>query len=255
MAKSLRAHCKRRARTLMRQTVGKRQEDKVLRKVTRRTAHALLAGGDKSEADVLALLSGVGGGSRHLVTLQPRKRRALPFHFNSNLRAVRVASGLEDDTDSEEEADGTERVNEKGEPARGEPVPTGAAAPTGGNAGFFMASGGGSGGGGGGAGSSGEGMGEEGEEEEELEGDLDEGEDVVEQSGRKMAADKPVGKRDMSDRFYEWAQKDLINPHVSGFYPSELPLGKKAAAKAARKAKSKVRGGGGRSTFIPVHKK
>jgi hypothetical protein len=251
MAKSLRAHCKRRARTLMRETVGRRQEDKVLRKVTRRTAHALLASGEASQAAVVALLGGVGGASRHLVTLAPAKRRALPFHFNPSLRASRLASGLEDDTDSEEEADGSGRVNEKGEPALGEPIPTGAATASAGNAGHFGAAAAGGGGGGGGGGMEGE---EAEEGEEELEGDLDDGEEVVEQSGRKMAAGRPAGKRDMSDRYYDAQMKDLVNPLVAGFYSSEVPKGRKAAAKAARAAKAAQRRGGRGSSFIPVHK-
>ena len=250
MAKSLRAHCKRRARTLMRETVGKRQEEKVLRKVTRRTARDLLASGAATEAAVRSLLGGVGGTSRHLVTLEPVKRRALPFHFNAGLRASRVASDQLDDTDSEEEADGTERVNEKGEPARGEPVPTGARTASQGNAGAFADGSGAGGGAGGGMG----GEEEEEEEEEDMEGDLDEGEEVVEQSGRKMAAGKPAGKRDMSDRYYAAAGMDLVNPAVAGFYSEEVPLGKKAAAKAKRMARSAVRNAH-RSSFIPVHKK
>ena len=253
MAKSLRAHCKRRARTLMRQTVGKRQEDKVLRKVTRRTAASMAAAGAESQAAIVALLGGVGGASRHLVTLEPRKRRALPFSFNHGLRAVRSAEGLEDDTDSEEEADGTARVNEKGEPALGEPIPTGAKTSRGKGVRQDVM------GRGAGAGEGAEGAAEEEEEQEEqeeedLEGDLDDGEHVVEQSGRKMAGDKPVGKREMSDRYYEWAQKDLVNPHVSGFYSEEIPKGKRALAKDQRKARSGVRSGA-RSSFIPMHKK
>ena len=241
MAKGLRAHCKRRARTLMRETVGKRQEDKVLRKVTRRTAQALLAAGEATQAAVMSMLGGVGGASRHLVTLAPQRRRALPFHFNPALRASRAAAGLEDDTDSEEEADGSARVNEKGVPALGEPVPTGAATASEGNAGHFGAAAGAGGGG------------EEAEAEAEAEEDEDlEGEEVVEQSGRKMAAGRPAGKRDMSDKYYEAQMMDLVNPSVAGFYSSEVPKGRKATAKAAKAAKAALRRGGRGSSFVPL---
>jgi hypothetical protein len=235
MAKSLRAHCKRRARTLMRETVGKRQEDKVLRKVTRRTAQALLAAGEATQAAVVSMLGGVGGASRHLVTLAPQRRRALPFHFNPALRAARAAAGLEDDTDSEEEADGSARVNEKGEPALGEPIPTGAATASEGNAGHFGAA-----------------AAREGDEEEEEDEELEGGAEVVEQSGRKMAAGRPAGKRDMSDKYYEAQMMDMVNPSVAGFYSSEVPKGRKATAKAAKAAKAALRRGGRGSSFVPL---
>ena len=221
----------------MRQTVGKRQEDKVLRKITRRTARGLLAE-NEAESTVLSMLGGVGGVSKHLVTLEPRKRRALPFSFNSTLRAVRQEAELEDDTDSEEEHDGTARLNEKGEVALGEPTPTGAV--TAGGRAIIREIGGREG----------------GEGEEDMEGEEGEEDDVevpvVEQSGRKKAADKPVGKREMSDSYYAWANKDLINPSVAGFYSSDVPAGKRAKARAARKEK---RGQAGKkSTFIPFVK-
>jgi hypothetical protein len=242
MAKGLRAHCKRRARTLMRETVGKRQEDKVLRKVTRRTAQALLAAGEATQAAVMSMLGGVGGASRHLVTLAPQRRRALPFHFNPALRASRAAAGLEDDTDSEEEADGSARVNEKGVPALGEPVPTGAATASEGNAGHFGAAAA--------AGCGEEEEEEDAEEDEDLEGEG--GAEVVEQSGRKMAAGRPAGKRDMSDKYYEAQMMDLVNPSVAGFYSSEVPKGRKATAKAAKAAKAALRRGGRGSSFVPL---
>ena len=97
--------------------------------------------------------------------------------------------------------------------------------------------------------------GKEAAEDEELEGDLDEGEDVVEQSGAKKAADKPVGKRDMSDRYYLAAAMDLANPHCAGFYGTELPAGKKRAQREARQKKSAVRNRLNRSSFIPEHRK
>jgi hypothetical protein len=216
----------------MRQTVGKRQEDKVLRKITRRTARDLLAE-NKEKSVVLSMLGGVGGVSKHLVTLEPRKRRALPFSFNSTLRAVRQEAELEDDTDSEEEYDGSARLNEKGEVALGEPTPTGAV--TAGGRAIIREIGG------------------RGGEEEDMEGEEGEEDEeevpVVEQSGRKKAGDKPVGKREMSDSYYAWANKDLINPSVAGFYSSDVPAGKRAKARAARKEK---RGQTGKkSTFIP----
>ncbi len=203
-----------------------------MRKITRRTARDLLAE-NKEKSVVLSMLGGVGGVSKHLVTLEPRKRRALPFSFNSTLRAVRQEAELEDDTDSEEEYDGSARLNEKGEVALGEPTPTGAV--TAGGRAIIREIGG------------------RGGEEEDMEGEEGEEDEeevpVVEQSGRKKAGDKPVGKREMSDSYYAWANKDLINPSVAGFYSSDVPAGKRAKARAARKEK---RGQTGKkSTFIP----
>jgi len=186
-----------------------------------------MLGEKKAESTVREILGGVGGASNHLVTIEPHKRRNLPFTFNSTLRASRQAAGLEDDTDSEEEFDGTARLNEKGEPAFGEPIPTGSA--TAGGRAVITEIGG------------------------DSMKDEDGAEEVVQQSGRKMAGDKPVGKREMSDLVYKWAKIDIINPNISGFYSSDVPAGKRAKARAVRAQKRGV--ALKRSTFIPMVKK
>jgi hypothetical protein len=241
MAKSLRSTTRKRNRAAMRATVGARDEAKVLRKVVRKTVTRVLAaggggsgGGGESEASLRALLGGVGGASAHLVTAAPTQRRKLPFTFNPALRERRLAEGLEDDTDDEALDAGA--VNEKGEPLRGEPVPTGAAS-------VLAAAAHGGGGGGGGGGTGDEGMAAEraaaGAEEEEGGEAAAVRRLLVQQSGRKRASTKPVGKRDMSASYHDWENKDLVNPAVPGFFYEELPKGARRARKDARGAGKK----------------
>jgi hypothetical protein len=223
----------------MRGTVGKRDETKVLRKVVRHSAARALAaaaggGGGASEAALVSLLGGAGGASAHMVTLAPTHRRKLPYTFSTALREQRLAAGLEDDTDDEAVEAGA--VNEKGEPLRGEPVPTGAASLSAQGAAAAAAAAGGAAGGE-------DGM-AEGGEAEELRRLLGGG--APQLSGRKMAGNKPVGKRDMSASYYDWQNKDLVQPAVPGFFYEELPKGKGKLKRDARGGKYKhVKKGGG----------
>jgi hypothetical protein len=200
MAKSLRAHCKRRARTAMRETVGTRIADKIMRKTTRSTFRGLLASGS-SEDELRGMLSGADGASARLVTLEPRKTRALPYTFNTELRAARIGAEIEDLTDDEaaEVEDGAK--NERGELLHSEPVPTGER--TFGTEPIFSGM----------AASDDDGTGG--------------GADGPVVSGAALRAfDKPVGKRDMSASYHAWTKLDKINPYKAGFYGSEVPLGK-----------------------------
>jgi len=197
MAKSLRAHCKKRARTAMRETVGTRAAEKVLRKTTRSTLRGLLAAGG-SEAALRSILGGAGGASARLVTLEPVARRALPYTFNAPLRAARVEGAIEDDTDDEAAERAAGAKDERGELLHSEPAPTGAK--TAGTAPVFrgLAA----------AGDDGAGAGADG---------------APEPGGALRAFDKPVGKREMSSSYHAWQVLDKVNP-VAGFY--EVPAGK-----------------------------
>lgn len=200
MAKSLRAHCKRRARTAMRETVGTRIADKIMRKTTRSTFSKLLASGS-SEEELRSVLSGADGASARLVTLEPRKTRALPYTFNTELRAARIGGEIEDMTDDEaaEVEDGAK--NERGELLHAEPVPTGER--TFGTEPIFLGMAA--------ADDDGAGAGADG---------------PVQPGAALRAFDKPVGKRDMSASYHAWTKMDKINPYKAGFYGSEVPLGK-----------------------------
>ena len=73
---------------------------------------------------------------------------------------------------------------------------------------------------------------------------------LTQQSGRKVAVGKPAGKREMSTSFYDWQNKDLVNPSVPGFFYEELPKGKGRARKEARGGKLKhLRKSGGSIPF------
>jgi hypothetical protein len=217
MAKSLRAHCKKRARTMMRETVGTRLQAKHLRKTTRGNLKTLLASsalvGDASEADVRAVLGGAGGASAHLVTLAPRARRALPYSFNAELRAARRAGDIEDETDDDAEDVAAGARNERGDLLHAEPVPTGAK--TFGTAPIFAGLAGGDAGGGGGGG----------------------GDDAPQPAAATRAFDKPVGKREMSASYYDWQKIDEVNPHVAGFY--DVPAGKNRKLHGSRDGRRK----------------
>jgi len=196
MAKSLRAHCKKRARTAMRETVGARQSAKILRKTTRATLTGLISAG-ASEAALREVLGGAGGASARLVTLEPAARRALPYTFNAELRAARFAGAVEDDTDDEADERAAGAKDQRGELLHAEPAPTGAK--TAGTAPVFV------------------GFAAAGDD-----GAADaDGAPVP--GGALRAFDKPVGKREMSSSYNTWKKLDEVNP-VPGFY--EVPAGK-----------------------------
>lgn len=197
MAKSLRAHCKKRARTAMRETVGARSAAKILRKTTRSTLRGLLEAGE-TEAELRTILSGAGGASARLVTLEPRKTRVLPYTFNTELRSARIAGDVEDLTDDEAEDVEQSARNERGELLYEEPVPTGSM--TFGTEPVFSGM------------SAADGVAED--------------VDVVVSGAALRAFDKPVGKREMSASYHAWKKLDEINSNKAGFFDSEVPLGK-----------------------------
>ena len=219
MAKSLRAHCKKRARAEMRATVGVRQATKALRKTTRGTLRALVADG-ASESAMRDMLAGAGGASAHQVTLEPRIKRKLPYTFNQALRESRIRGGVEDETDDEAENVGAR--NERGDLLRGEPTPTGAAT-AGMDPVISLPS----------AGSA-------------AAGETDE---RAQWGAVLRAFDKPLGKREMSASAYDWAVKDVVNPVVAGFY--EVPAGKNKKKRGDRYQGMGVRKDGDSGSFFP----
>lgn len=235
-----------------------------MRKTVRATMRALLksggagvAPGGLTEGVLREMISGAvpagssGASAAALVTLEPRQRRKLPYTFNAALREQRLAQAVEDDTDDEADVAAKElEVDSEAEERGGEPEQSGAATAgrralirdrvrgTHARAAAAAAAAAGAGG-----------MDVEGEEggaaaaaaaavaaEEEAAAVAAALAKPV-QSGRKMAPEKPAGKRDMSAEFYEYAMRDIINPRVSGFYA--VPEGKRKKARAARRGAKK----------------
>jgi hypothetical protein len=101
MAKSIRAKCKKRARTIKRDTIGEAQVQKNLRKTIRRMRKALsgeTAGLESiSQPGAPAAVPDIRGGE------PPLKLKKLRYTFNTSLREARLKEDLEDLTDDEED--------------------------------------------------------------------------------------------------------------------------------------------------------
>jgi hypothetical protein len=98
MAKSIRAKCKKRARTIKRDTIGEAQVQKNLRKTIRRMRKAV-------SGECTEVASSVGTPSLDCIRGgdAPVKLKKLRYTFNTALREARLKEDLEDLTDDEED--------------------------------------------------------------------------------------------------------------------------------------------------------
>jgi hypothetical protein len=100
MAKSIRAKCKKRSRTIKRDTIGEAQLQKNLRKTIRRMRKAITTG-DPERTDgperAAPLVDVLKGGEA------PLKLKKLRYTFNTAFREARLQEDLEDLTDDEED--------------------------------------------------------------------------------------------------------------------------------------------------------
>jgi hypothetical protein len=196
--------------------------DKMLRKTTRQMMKNLVQQPGVSVEDVAALLSGAGGASAKLVTLEPLKRKKMRYTFNTNLRQKRIADDLEDETDDEALEEEEKRAKASGARA----------------------------GAGAGAGAGSASM----EDDDDGEDGAGEYEEKAQRSGMYKNPDKPLPKREMTTEYYKWQNHDLANPGVPGLFdvqhkPSASRQRWQAAKKRAGKAKAGKKGGKGDGDF------
>lgn len=104
MAKSIRAKCKKRARTIKRNTIGEAQVHKNLRKTMRRL-QKVVAGDAPLPTDALSgsVIAAVGGSSVIRGAEPVQRVKKLRYTFNTALREARLKDDLEDLTDDEED--------------------------------------------------------------------------------------------------------------------------------------------------------
>ena len=97
MAKSIRSKCKKRARTIKRNTIGEAQVHKILRKTIRRLNKAVTP--VSQEGDGVAAT----GNDAFVGGAPIQKIKKLRYTFNTGLREARLREDLEDLTDDEED--------------------------------------------------------------------------------------------------------------------------------------------------------
>lgn len=104
MAKSIRAKCKKRARTIKRNTIGEAQVHKNLRKTMRRL-QKVVTGGLPVPTDALteSVVAAVDGSGVIRGAEPIQKVKKLRYTFNTAFREARLREDLEDLTDDEED--------------------------------------------------------------------------------------------------------------------------------------------------------
>lgn len=104
MAKSIRAKCKKRARTIKRNTIGEAQTQKNLRKTLRRLNKAVAGGANPpTDAAAEAVAAAAEGALIFRGAAPIAKVKKLRYTFNAALREARLREDLEDLTDDEED--------------------------------------------------------------------------------------------------------------------------------------------------------
>lgn len=104
MAKSIRAKCKKRARTIKRNTIGEAQVHKNLRKTLRRLRKAVVGDEPPPEDALAKAVAGAVEESDVFRGAEPiAKVKKLRYTFNTALREARLKDDLEDLTDDEED--------------------------------------------------------------------------------------------------------------------------------------------------------